>query len=224
MIPGLARRHTVIAPDLLGHGASDKPRADYAVAAYTNGVRDLLGVLGIERATLVGHSLGGGRGRGAGGQPRAVPSSARSERWSTGAARSSRCWTAATWPRACPRSCCGAHGTASYPCTTPTAPTRLCPEPPGDLRGRRPLPLPHRPGPLPRPRGGLHAHHGPCRLESGTLARTYACRPPGQHGGGAGPRVRPRGGPRSAGGERAQRHLRAHAVPWAGAEPAPPRA
>lgn len=60
VIPELARRHTVIAPDLLGHGASDKPRADYSVAAYANGIRDLLGVLGIERATLVGHSLGGG--------------------------------------------------------------------------------------------------------------------------------------------------------------------
>ncbi|MGW4227810.1 alpha/beta fold hydrolase [Streptomyces sp. NPDC004980] len=60
LIPGLARHHTVIAPDLLGHGASDKPRADYSVAAYANGIRDLLGVLGIERATLVGHSLGGG--------------------------------------------------------------------------------------------------------------------------------------------------------------------
>ncbi|MGW1025953.1 alpha/beta fold hydrolase [Streptomyces sp. NPDC002577] len=60
IIPGLARSHTVIAPDLLGHGASDKPRADYSVAAYANGMRDLLGVLGIERATLIGHSLGGG--------------------------------------------------------------------------------------------------------------------------------------------------------------------
>ncbi|MFI2347734.1 alpha/beta fold hydrolase [Streptomyces sp. NPDC019443] len=60
LIPGLARRYTVIAPDLLGHGASDKPRADYSVAAYANGMRDLLGVLGIDRATLVGHSLGGG--------------------------------------------------------------------------------------------------------------------------------------------------------------------
>ncbi|MFE6037344.1 alpha/beta fold hydrolase [Streptomyces sp. NPDC056452] len=60
LIPDLARNHTVIAPDLLGHGASDKPRADYSVAAYANGIRDLLGVLGIERATLVGHSLGGG--------------------------------------------------------------------------------------------------------------------------------------------------------------------
>ena len=40
--------HTVIAPDLLGHGESDKPRADYSVAAYANGMRDLLDVLGIE--------------------------------------------------------------------------------------------------------------------------------------------------------------------------------
>ncbi|GAA0446672.1 alpha/beta fold hydrolase [Streptomyces olivaceiscleroticus] len=60
IIPALARSHTVIAPDLLGHGASDKPRADYSVAAYANGIRDLLGVLGIDRASLVGHSLGGG--------------------------------------------------------------------------------------------------------------------------------------------------------------------
>ncbi|MEV0080403.1 alpha/beta fold hydrolase [Nocardia neocaledoniensis] len=56
----LAEHYTVIAPDLLGHGESAKPRADYAIAAYANGMRDLLSVLGIERATLVGHSLGGG--------------------------------------------------------------------------------------------------------------------------------------------------------------------
>ncbi|MFD3311618.1 alpha/beta fold hydrolase [Streptomyces sp. NPDC058694] len=60
LIPDLARTHTVIAPDLLGHGASDKPRADYSVAAYANGLRDLLSTLGIEQATLIGHSLGGG--------------------------------------------------------------------------------------------------------------------------------------------------------------------
>jgi pimeloyl-ACP methyl ester carboxylesterase len=60
VLPALARRHLVVAPDLLGHGMSDKPRADYSVAAYANGIRDLLGVLGVERATLVGHSLGGG--------------------------------------------------------------------------------------------------------------------------------------------------------------------
>jgi pimeloyl-ACP methyl ester carboxylesterase len=56
----LAQRFTVIAPDLLGHGKSDKPRADYSVAAYANGMRDLLSVLEIERITVIGHSLGGG--------------------------------------------------------------------------------------------------------------------------------------------------------------------
>ncbi|MFB1298989.1 alpha/beta fold hydrolase [Mycobacterium sp. pW049] len=56
----LARRFTVIAPDLLGHGKSDKPRADYSVAAYANGMRDLLSVLDIDSVTVVGHSLGGG--------------------------------------------------------------------------------------------------------------------------------------------------------------------
>jgi pimeloyl-ACP methyl ester carboxylesterase len=56
----LAHRFTVIAPDLLGHGESDKPRTDSSVAAYANGLRDLLLVLGIDRVTVVGHSLGGG--------------------------------------------------------------------------------------------------------------------------------------------------------------------
>jgi len=58
--PKLAQRFTVIAPDLLGHGKSDKPRADYSVAAYANGMRDLLSVLEIDRVTVIGHSLGGG--------------------------------------------------------------------------------------------------------------------------------------------------------------------
>lgn len=56
----LAQRFTVIAPDLLGHGRSDKPRADYSVAAYANGMRDLLSVLDIDSVTVIGHSLGGG--------------------------------------------------------------------------------------------------------------------------------------------------------------------
>jgi pimeloyl-ACP methyl ester carboxylesterase len=56
----LAQRFTVIAPDLLGHGKSDKPRADYSVAAYANGMRDLLSILEIDRVTVIGHSLGGG--------------------------------------------------------------------------------------------------------------------------------------------------------------------
>lgn len=60
VIESLAKRYTVIAPDLLGHGASDKPRADYSVGGYANGMRDLLTVLGIDAATVVGHSFGGG--------------------------------------------------------------------------------------------------------------------------------------------------------------------
>jgi pimeloyl-ACP methyl ester carboxylesterase len=59
-LPLLARDFTVIAPDLLGHGESAKPLGDYSLGAYASGLRDLLAVLGIGRATLVGHSLGGG--------------------------------------------------------------------------------------------------------------------------------------------------------------------
>jgi pimeloyl-ACP methyl ester carboxylesterase len=60
VMPALAKRFTVIAPDLLGHGGSAKPRGDYSLGAYASGVRDLLIALGHERATFVGHSLGGG--------------------------------------------------------------------------------------------------------------------------------------------------------------------
>ena len=56
----LAERHTVIAPDLLGHGESAKPRGDYSLGAFASGIRDLLVGLDIERTTVVGHSLGGG--------------------------------------------------------------------------------------------------------------------------------------------------------------------
>jgi pimeloyl-ACP methyl ester carboxylesterase len=60
VLPYLAERFTVIAPDLLGHGESAKPRGDYSLGAYASGIRDLLLALGYERATFVGHSLGGG--------------------------------------------------------------------------------------------------------------------------------------------------------------------
>ena len=56
----LGDRMTVIAPDLLGHGESDKPAHDYSLGAHATGLRDLLIALGVERATLVGHSFGGG--------------------------------------------------------------------------------------------------------------------------------------------------------------------
>ncbi|HEV7977753.1 alpha/beta fold hydrolase [Amycolatopsis sp.] len=60
VLASLAGDFTVIAPDLLGHGGSAKPRADYSVAAYACGMRDLLATLEIERVSVVGHSLGGG--------------------------------------------------------------------------------------------------------------------------------------------------------------------
>lgn len=60
VLPALAERYTVLAPDLLGHGRSDKLRGDYSVGAHANTIRDLLDALGYRRATLVGHSLGGG--------------------------------------------------------------------------------------------------------------------------------------------------------------------
>jgi pimeloyl-ACP methyl ester carboxylesterase len=56
----LAQGATVIAPDMLGHGESAKPRGDYSLGAYASGLRDLLAFLGRDRATIVGHSLGGG--------------------------------------------------------------------------------------------------------------------------------------------------------------------
>ena len=56
----LGERYTVIAPDLIGHGDSATPRGDYSLGAHAAFIRDLLAVIGIERATIVGHSLGGG--------------------------------------------------------------------------------------------------------------------------------------------------------------------
>jgi pimeloyl-ACP methyl ester carboxylesterase len=60
VIEPLARHHTVVAPDLPGHGRSAPGAGDYSSGALATGVRDLLLALGHERATLVGHSLGGG--------------------------------------------------------------------------------------------------------------------------------------------------------------------
>lgn len=56
----LSRKYRVIAPDLLGHGNSAKPRSDYSLGAFAVWLRDLLDELGVAQATVVGHSLGGG--------------------------------------------------------------------------------------------------------------------------------------------------------------------
>lgn len=60
VMPQLSRKYRVVAPDLLGHGRSDKPRGDYSLGAFAVWLRDLLDELGIARATIVGQSLGGG--------------------------------------------------------------------------------------------------------------------------------------------------------------------
>jgi len=60
VMPALSEHFTVVAPDLLGHGRSDKSAGDYSLGAFASSLRDLLVALGHERATVVGQSLGGG--------------------------------------------------------------------------------------------------------------------------------------------------------------------
>ncbi|OBJ48487.1 alpha/beta hydrolase [Mycobacterium sp. 1423905.2] len=60
MIPALSKNYRVIAPDLLGHGQTAKPRGDYSLGAFAVWLRDFLDALGIPRVTVIGHSLGGG--------------------------------------------------------------------------------------------------------------------------------------------------------------------
>ena len=57
-IPALARRHTVIAPDLRGYGYTDKPDDGYDKATMANDVRQLCRALGHERAAVVGRDRG----------------------------------------------------------------------------------------------------------------------------------------------------------------------
>src|SRR3954467_673832 len=56
----LAGDHPVIGPDLIGHGHRPTPRGDSSLGAHAASIRDLLAAIGVERASIVGHSLGGG--------------------------------------------------------------------------------------------------------------------------------------------------------------------
>jgi pimeloyl-ACP methyl ester carboxylesterase len=60
VMPALAGRFTVLAPDLLGQGQSDRPPATYSLSFFAAMLRDLMDALAFERATVVGQSLGGG--------------------------------------------------------------------------------------------------------------------------------------------------------------------
>jgi pimeloyl-ACP methyl ester carboxylesterase/putative sterol carrier protein len=59
MLAPLAARHRLVVPDLPGHGASDKPSADYSPRFFARVVRRLMDVLEMDRAVLVGNSMGG---------------------------------------------------------------------------------------------------------------------------------------------------------------------
>ena len=60
VMPALSEHFTVLAPDLLGHGESDKTKGDYSLGAMASTLRDLIVALGYKRATVVGQSYGGG--------------------------------------------------------------------------------------------------------------------------------------------------------------------
>jgi pimeloyl-ACP methyl ester carboxylesterase len=60
VMPALSEHFTVLAPDLLGHGESDKTKGDYSLGSMASTLRDLIVALGYKRATVVGQSYGGG--------------------------------------------------------------------------------------------------------------------------------------------------------------------
>ena len=59
VLPALARTHRVYAPDLPGFGGSAKPQTDYSPAFFGRFAAGLLDALGLERAAVLGNSLGG---------------------------------------------------------------------------------------------------------------------------------------------------------------------
>lgn len=59
LIPFLDRDHRVIALDLRGFGGSEKPRSGYSMEDQAAFIAEALKRLGVHRATVVGHSLGG---------------------------------------------------------------------------------------------------------------------------------------------------------------------
>jgi len=58
-IPALSENHRVIAVDLIGYGKSDKGDFKYSLAFHAQVLTELLTNLGIDKATFIGHSMGG---------------------------------------------------------------------------------------------------------------------------------------------------------------------
>ena len=59
-IPGLAREFRVLAPDIVGYGATARPEdVRYSLRTWTDHVLGFADALGLERVSLVGNSLGG---------------------------------------------------------------------------------------------------------------------------------------------------------------------
>ncbi len=59
LMPALAERYRLVVPDLPGHGESEKPRSDYSPRFYARVARLLMDATGVDRAVVVGNSLGG---------------------------------------------------------------------------------------------------------------------------------------------------------------------
>ena len=59
VVPLLAPRHRVVAIDMLGYGGSSKPESDYSVETQAGLISQVLARLGVSRAAVAGHSLGG---------------------------------------------------------------------------------------------------------------------------------------------------------------------
>jgi 4,5:9,10-diseco-3-hydroxy-5,9,17-trioxoandrosta-1(10),2-diene-4-oate hydrolase len=59
-IAALSRQYRVIAIDMVGSGRTDKPFASYSLGFQARFIQDFMRAMGIDSATLVGHSMGGG--------------------------------------------------------------------------------------------------------------------------------------------------------------------
>src|SRR5258708_1204589 len=55
----MAQKYRLLVPDQIGFGRSDKPLLDYSIQTYVDFLRHWLRQLKVEKASLVGESLGG---------------------------------------------------------------------------------------------------------------------------------------------------------------------